>query len=177
MKMKPSSPELVAWFDELVPAGPQVERRRMFGCPCAFSGGNMFAGLFEDRLFLRLGPATEEFLRLPEAEPWRPMGRPMGGYVLAPPGMVEERREIGPWLERARSHAATLPRRAPAKAKAKAAPAKTKATPAKAKATPAKAKATPAKTKATPAKTKAKATPARSRPSGRTRGPAAPRTR
>ena len=45
--------ELARRFEAALPEAEGVERRQMFGCPCAFVNGNMFAGLHEDRLILR----------------------------------------------------------------------------------------------------------------------------
>ncbi len=47
--------DLVDRFLSLVPDDPGVEVRRMFGCPCFFCGGNMFAGVHQENLFVRLG--------------------------------------------------------------------------------------------------------------------------
>ncbi len=38
---KKSSAKLIAAFDASLPVDPRVERRSMFGYPCAFTGGNM----------------------------------------------------------------------------------------------------------------------------------------
>lgn len=46
-------PELSKRFDAALPAAADVQRRQMFGCPCAFVNGNMFAGLHENRLLVR----------------------------------------------------------------------------------------------------------------------------
>ena len=40
-KWKKSPPELVATFDAAIAGKPGVERRQMFGYPCAFLNGNM----------------------------------------------------------------------------------------------------------------------------------------
>lgn len=83
----------------------------MFGYPCAFVGGNMFMGLFEDRMFLRLPPADREKLidRL-GAEPFEPTpGRRMTEYVVLPPSIVDDDAVIGIWVQRALSYTRTLP--------------------------------------------------------------------
>jgi hypothetical protein len=41
---KKSPPALVERFEAIVPALSGAERRKMFGYPAAFVGGNMFAG-------------------------------------------------------------------------------------------------------------------------------------
>ncbi len=46
--------ELVQWFERALKDFPMATARKMFGYPCAFVNGNMFAGLFQDEMFLRL---------------------------------------------------------------------------------------------------------------------------
>lgn len=54
----------------------------MFGCPCAFTGGNMFAGVHEQNLVLRLPEARREALVAAGiAGPFVVMGRSMREYV------------------------------------------------------------------------------------------------
>ena len=52
---KPAPPDLVSLFDRVVPADPAVERRKMFGYPCAFVGGNMVCGLYQDGVIATCG--------------------------------------------------------------------------------------------------------------------------
>jgi TfoX/Sxy family transcriptional regulator of competence genes len=60
----------------------RLERRKMFGHPCYFLRGNMIAGVFGDKVFLRLPPATMKRLQAEgAAEPFTPMGRAMSAYV------------------------------------------------------------------------------------------------
>jgi hypothetical protein len=49
---------------------PSAERRKMFGHPCAFVGGNMATGLFADSWMVRL-PDTERTELLPSTAPGR----------------------------------------------------------------------------------------------------------
>ena len=96
-------------------------QRVMFGCPCAFVNGNMFAGVFGDQLFLRLSTADrQEFLDLPDTAPFGPMpGRPMKEYAAAGGEMLEEPRELLPWLRRSFDFARGLPPKMPKAAKPK----------------------------------------------------------
>lgn len=108
---KKSPPELVERFDDLMPQTPQAERRLMFGYPCAFVGGHMFMGLFEDRLVLRLPPADrDKILDKLGGEPFEPTpGRRMKEYVVLPQGIVENDDVMGIWVSRALAYARTLP--------------------------------------------------------------------
>ena len=92
----------------------------MFGYPCAFENGQMFAGLFGDGLFVRLGEAGRaELLAIEGAAPFSPMeGRPMKEYVVLPPAMLEDEEAVKGWMSRGLAYARTLPGKKP-KAKAR----------------------------------------------------------
>jgi TfoX/Sxy family transcriptional regulator of competence genes len=80
----------------------------------------MFAGLFRDRVILRLSPEDREELgKMPGAAPFEPMpGRRMREYMVAPASVVDSGPQLRAWLHRARTFAATLPpkdRKKPAK--------------------------------------------------------------
>ena len=47
---------LIAAYETALPDDPRVERKRMFGTPCAFVNRQMFFGTFEDSLVARVGP-------------------------------------------------------------------------------------------------------------------------
>jgi TfoX/Sxy family transcriptional regulator of competence genes len=112
MAWRPSPPELIRRFDAAIPAG--VERRKMFGYSAAFLGGRLFAGLHQESVVLRLGPADRaELLAVPGAERFEPMpGRAMGDFVVLAPSLAADDRALALWIERARAHAATLPPKA-----------------------------------------------------------------
>ncbi len=56
MDWKKSPQGLIDLFAEATANDPRVERRKMFGYPAVFVGGNMCAGLFGDGMFARLSP-------------------------------------------------------------------------------------------------------------------------
>jgi TfoX/Sxy family transcriptional regulator of competence genes len=81
---KPSDRAKAA-FTELVPAGPTVTLRPMFGNLAAFINGHMFAGLFGEDLFVRLPDDESAMVRKQGGRDFAPMaGRPMKGYVTVP---------------------------------------------------------------------------------------------
>jgi TfoX/Sxy family transcriptional regulator of competence genes len=81
---KPSEGAKAA-FTQLVPAGPNVTLRPMFGNLAAFVNGNMFAGLLGEDLFVRLPEAESEAVRKRGGRDFEPMpGRAMKGYVTVP---------------------------------------------------------------------------------------------
>jgi TfoX/Sxy family transcriptional regulator of competence genes len=110
-KWRSAPPELVRTFGEAVKPLPGVEVRKMFGYPCAFYNGQMFAGLHQESMILRLSSDDRAgFLALPGATPFEPMaGRPMREYVVVPASVVDDPSELTPWLDRALAYAASLP--------------------------------------------------------------------
>lgn len=97
------------------------ERRVMFGCPAFFSGGQMFAGVFGDRVILRL-PAHERqgLIDAGRAEVFAPLaGRVMREYAaVADPARLDPE-GLDAWLVRAAAFARAQPAKKPGK-KAKA---------------------------------------------------------
>lgn len=110
-KWQPAPAEAARAFDDGVAQLSGIERRKMFGYSCAFARGNMFAGLHEAGLILRLPDDDRaEFLQLPEAvifEPWP--GRVMREYVVVPPAVLNAPEQLEHWLKRALAFATTLP--------------------------------------------------------------------
>jgi len=102
-----------AWLVELFQAlQPEVggAPRKMFGCPCAFDNEQLFTGVFEDGLFVRLGELErKELLALRGAKPFAPMKRPMREYAVLPASMLEDEESVKGWMRRAREYVATLP--------------------------------------------------------------------
>jgi len=120
MTWKKSPPRLIEAFDGALPRDPRVERRAMFGCPCAFVNRNMFAGLHQDTLFIRLGQDQRARLRtLRDARPFEPMpGRVMREYVVVPEAVVATPRGLTSIVGEAFRYAAALPAKRPRAARA-----------------------------------------------------------
>jgi len=106
-----SPPDLVARFEAVATRHPASQRRKMFGYPALFVGGNLATGLFADTWMVRLAPADlEALLALPGASPFSPMpGRTMTGYGTLPPDVVADDTALDAWLARALAFAASLP--------------------------------------------------------------------
>lgn len=110
MRFEPSPDDLVARFARIIPADADVTRRKMFGWPAAFVGGNMFASLFRDTLVLRLPVADLERLQAIGGRPFEPMpGRPMRGYAVVPEELLADEPALAGWVAVALSHGRTLP--------------------------------------------------------------------
>jgi len=84
----------------------------MFGYPTCVLRGNMFMGLHEDRLILRLAESDRaELTDHHGATAFEPMpGRPMKEYVVVPPALVYDD-AVSDWVIRSRAYAAQLPAR------------------------------------------------------------------
>lgn len=105
---KKVTPEMVAAFDAALPADPRVERKKMFGCPCAFVNGNMFAGVYKDTFIMRLPEADRAEAAKLGAVAWAPGGdRPMREYSALPETLSP--RDLSAWLARAHAYVGAMP--------------------------------------------------------------------
>ncbi len=84
-------------------------RKTMFGGTGYMLGGNLFAGVYKDRLLVRLGPQEGAVaLAEPHVTPFDMMPRPMPGWVTVDQaGLAGE--GLTRWLERGRAFAESLP--------------------------------------------------------------------
>lgn len=114
-----SPPALVEAFDAALPiTAPDVQRRQMFGYPCAFVNGHMFAGLHEHRLIVRVPSQAA-------SHPFVVMGRTMKNYVALDDPLALSAAERSDWVARALAFTRSLPPKAskpPKRAAAKATP-------------------------------------------------------
>jgi len=95
-------------FRALVPEGPGVQVKPLFGQLGAYVNGNMFAGLYGDDLGVKLDDAARaELSALDGTGPFSPGGKAMGSYLALPPTMAPD--EAAVWFARARDHVATFP--------------------------------------------------------------------
>jgi TfoX/Sxy family transcriptional regulator of competence genes len=104
--------ELVGYFHTLIPDGPQpVEFRPMFGGPCYWTGGNMFAAVHQESVIVRLSEDDRAaLLAQPGAALFEPMeGRPMREYVVIPPAILQDADAAREWMARGLVYAASLP--------------------------------------------------------------------
>jgi hypothetical protein len=87
-----------------------VGEMKMFGCICFFLDGNALAGVWKDRLIVRLGPDEgEAALREPHVRAFDITGRPMRKWVAVEPEGVEGDDQLKDWIERATKFVSTLP--------------------------------------------------------------------
>jgi TfoX/Sxy family transcriptional regulator of competence genes len=110
-KWKPAPREAVAAFEAATSGLLGAEPRKMFGYSCVFTKGNMFAGLHEAGMVLRLPDEQRaEFLRLKGSKQFEPMlGRVMREYVVVPKVLLNAPEELRPWVEKSLAFVSSLP--------------------------------------------------------------------
>ena len=67
-----SPPELVERFAAILDRYPDAERKKMFGYPAAFVGGNMATGLFAEQWVVRLPDAEIDAAKSAGADGFEP---------------------------------------------------------------------------------------------------------
>jgi TfoX/Sxy family transcriptional regulator of competence genes len=87
-----------------------ISERRMFGGLCLMLNGNMFAGVMQDELMLRVGPERfEAALARPGARPMDFTGRSMAGYIYVAAPALTQTASLTSWLDEALGFVETLP--------------------------------------------------------------------
>lgn len=110
MVWRKSTSELNDAFLAALPKSPRIERRRMFGYPAAFVNGNLFAGVHQDDILVRLPEGERQMLLSQGGRRWEPTpGRVMKDYLLLP--VDAEPTTLARWLKRSLAYAASLPER------------------------------------------------------------------
>lgn len=120
MKLPRPSEEAKAAFAKLVPDGPAVTLKPMFGQLSAFVNGNMFCGLFGEDLVVRLPEPEIAKVKQQGGRDFEPMaGHKMGGYVMVPPGWRDKPAGASTLIKRALAVTGAMPAKAPGKSAAK----------------------------------------------------------
>jgi TfoX/Sxy family transcriptional regulator of competence genes len=108
--MKKPDQQLVDQYLELVSTFDNIVQKKMFGCPCSFINGNMFLGVVEDRIFLRMGgELRNEVLTRYQGQYFAPRGRIMKEYLTIPPEIVDDRTALVDLVQRAYMDISALP--------------------------------------------------------------------
>jgi TfoX/Sxy family transcriptional regulator of competence genes len=94
---KPSDDAKTA-FTKLVPDGPTVTLRPMFGNLAAFVNGNLFTGLFGEDLFVRLSDDENAKVRKQAATTRPYAGAPDEGYVMVPGTWRSKPAPVKAWI-------------------------------------------------------------------------------
>jgi len=111
MKWKKAPQQLIDTFNHIAPEGPGIEKRKMFGYPCRFVNRNLFMGLHQENMILRLSEQDRKaFLKLKQAHQFEPMpGRIMREYVLVPSWMLENTNQLNEWIKKSLTYVSSLP--------------------------------------------------------------------
>jgi TfoX/Sxy family transcriptional regulator of competence genes len=114
LKWEKPSIETIERFERILPDTSSVEKRKMFGFPCSFINGNMFMGVHQNDIFIRLShPDREELLKIGQAHQFEPMpGRAMKEYVVIPPPLLDEPGQLEEWIAKSLAYVAALPPKA-----------------------------------------------------------------
>jgi len=117
MEIPKPDPGAAKIFEELTPAATGVSARKVFGQPAAFVNGNMFFGVFGDKLFVRLSEADRADAKKNAGfVTFEPMpGRAMREYMVLPGSVVKNRSRARAWVTRSLGYAAKLPAKKPDK--------------------------------------------------------------
>ena len=118
-KLPPAPAELVARFGKVIESVPGAQVRKMFGYPAAFLNGNMFAGLYDNYMIVRLSPKDiKAFFELHNSHAFEPMpGRAMKEYAVIPTAVLNSESELAEWLGKSFDYVNSMPAKQPKKKK------------------------------------------------------------
>ena len=111
MKVPRADEKSKEFFRSVLPDDPRITVRPMFGNISGFVNGNMFAGLFEEDLFVRLSEEKRNDLlgnkgaRLLEPMP----GKPMKDYVVIPRAWLKQPDTVRKWIVSSLDFTSSLP--------------------------------------------------------------------
>jgi TfoX/Sxy family transcriptional regulator of competence genes len=110
MQWKKAPEELKEYLDAAM-SGLAGQRRLMFGYPAYFINGNMFIGLFQDTVFIRLPMIVmKQLLTDGEAKPFEPLpGRVMKDYIVLPRNVYSDGKRFMKLVNQTIEHTAALP--------------------------------------------------------------------
>ncbi len=95
-------------------------KRKMFGSPSYFINNNMFAGVHEDVIFLRLSEEDREALLLDDSDAchFDPLeGRPMREYMVITENIYRDVNQLEKWISKSIKFVSSLPPKQPKKKK------------------------------------------------------------
>jgi len=119
-KWKKSSPELGKLLEAAL-VRFTCDRRMMFGSPVYMINRNMFAGVHQDNIFIRLTEADRKAIlgKVAGAAQFEPLkGHIMKEYITVPETLYKDSEAFQLWLKRSHAYAASLPAKPSKKKKA-----------------------------------------------------------
>ncbi|MDP2720015.1 MAG: TfoX/Sxy family protein [Dehalococcoidia bacterium] len=115
MAWKKANPDLITILEKSL-SDFQCDRKFMFGSPTFFVRNNMFAGVHQDTIIMRLSEKDREelFKLYDEVSLFEPMeGRPMKEYVALPEEICIQAEILREWLGRSFTYVSSLPPKEP----------------------------------------------------------------
>ncbi len=106
------TPDELASFLQMSLKDIECQARKMFGYPCYFINGNMFAGTFGKEIFMRLQLRDIEGIlkKHPGSKPFEPRpGRVMKEYVSLPEAVYKRKKVFRRLLEKSEDYVRSLP--------------------------------------------------------------------
>ena len=119
MPWQKANPALIEALEKVVIEYP-CDRRFMFGSPTFFVNNNMFAGVHQDTVILRLSEPdrTALYKAHSEAGPFTPMpNRPMKEYAALPESLVKNTAAFNALVKRSYDYALSMPAKEPKRKK------------------------------------------------------------
>ena len=113
-KWKKSSPELGKLLEGAL-IRFTCDQRKMFGSPVYMINRNMFAGVHQDNLFIRLSEADRKSIlsKVAGAAQFEPLkGHIMKEYITLPEPVYKDAEALEHWLKLSHAYAAALPPKA-----------------------------------------------------------------
>ena len=111
MEWKKAPIELVEFIADKM-KNVNCDYKKMFGYPAYFINGNLFAGIYADKLFLRLSDSdmSEIMKDHNNVSYFEPMpGRAMKGYVVLPKTVYSDSKLFSEWLDKSIKYVSSLP--------------------------------------------------------------------
>ena len=118
-KWKKSSPELGKLLEGAL-IRFTCDRRMMFGSPVYMINRNIFAGVHQDNIFIRLSESDRNLIlsSVSGATQFEPLkGHIMKEYITLPEALYNDEDAFQQWLKRSHAYAASLPPKATKKKK------------------------------------------------------------
>ncbi|HYA40360.1 MAG TPA: TfoX/Sxy family protein [Syntrophobacteraceae bacterium] len=106
----PYDPGLAVRLEELFEGHAGFEHKKMFGGICWLLNGKMFAGVYKDRLIIRVGEETAvKILKEKHVKPFDITGKPMKGWAMVAPEGIEDDKALKRYLSLAERFVKILP--------------------------------------------------------------------
>lgn len=112
-KWEKSPPELIEFFYSIMERFPEAEQRKMFGYPCAFYNGNMFVGLHQRDMIVRLEKEeVERAFKAKKGKKFEPLdGRVMKEYLALGQEVLSDPEHVEKLIAKSLAYVKTLPRK------------------------------------------------------------------